>query len=114
MATHYQQGYAFEARVRKLLDDKGFITIRNSKSRFPDFAALGMKVCFIAECKSSHSIPMNTEKLLSDEEYNKALQIITSIDKPFVLFHRNKEHKTKIDFTVIGGYKLLEINEALR
>ncbi len=63
MATRYQSGYAFERRVRKMLEGMGYYVIRSAGSKgIADLVALGKSIKVLVQCKRSGAI--------SAEEWN--------------------------------------------
>jgi len=93
----YKKGYRFELRVKKYLEDKGYIVIRQGKSAFPDLIAINIKhnlpfIMFV-ECKVNGYLPKNDR-----EKFKKLYKtILTSIHKNSD--NINKEFAKKLLYT---------------
>lgn len=108
MNRNYLRGYRFEIRVLKSLEKLGYSVIRSGKSKFPDSFASKIGHLFWIECKTRKKMPNNVEKLLSAEEYSKAIGMIKDTDIPFYLFYRIGK---RIRIYPIGGVDVMNAIE---
>jgi len=106
MVKAYAKGAAFERKVKKELEARGYIVVRSAKSAFPDLVALATRhstklpgsVTFI-ECKSGGR--------LSREEIKKAEEIAIT-GTPFWLA---ENVRGKIKFKEFGAGKFRELKD---
>lgn len=97
MTTNYRRGYDFERRVRKDMDDRGYIAIRSPSSKTPaDVYCIGVgKVLFI-QCKRNG--------VLNPAEWNKFLAYCESVGATPILAMTGKGGRG-IVYKLITGYK---------
>jgi len=99
--SNYVSGRRFEYRVKDFfLKQNAFVT-RSGGSKFPDLVVIFSDgtACFV-ECKSHEKVPNNPIRLLSDEEYHGALELIRRYNSPFYLFYKINHH---INAMAVGG-----------
>lgn len=87
--NNYTRGRAFEYRVRDFFRKRYYYVVRSAKSSFPDLLVLSPDghSSFI-ECKTTRGTVNDPMRLLSEEEKNRALELIVMYRRPFYLFFR--------------------------
>jgi len=108
-----RKGSRFEYRVRDYLVKKGFFVVRRTVSQFPDLIAMKAGQTLLIECKSRQRF--NPEKpiltLLSEEERNRASDLIEQTNYPVILAYNDKH---KIKFLSFGGFNIFKVEALLR
>lgn len=108
MSSNYIKGRNFEYRVKYFLEKRGCFVVRRFASAFPDLTCINPEGRpFFVECKSK-KFKGDSIKLLSNEEYNKAMDMIKKYATPFFLFYKH-DHKMKA--IPVGGAGVLMLSE---
>ena len=79
MGTKYQQGYGFENRIVRKLNEQGGLAYRTAGSHSPiDITYLAKDFTFLIQCKHSKKKDIDINAILCDDNTLKLEQLITA------------------------------------
>jgi Holliday junction resolvase len=85
--TAYAKGRSFEYKVKRYLENNGYLVVRSAKSAFPDLTAIRHGKVFLIECKVNGSLSWSDRiKLVNIAQATQAKCLLAYNDNGSIKF----------------------------